>query len=138
MIRWELLAVIGFGAVIGLAVAAATLVLFSRGIADTTVPYLPWQVVIGIVSGAFLLGLGASELPRERRFVATRCRSSEARIRDRCGRADGTPFGYRDGLPAAGPVRPAVHAVQCTSSTGSPSTSSLTQSTSLLPSTSTS
>jgi putative ABC transport system permease protein len=55
--------VIGFGVVIGLAVAAATLVPFSRGIADTTVPYLPWQVVIGIVSGAFLLGLGASELP---------------------------------------------------------------------------
>jgi putative ABC transport system permease protein len=63
MVRWESLAVIGFGIVVGLVVAAATLVPFSRGIADTTVPYLPWQVVAGVVIGAFLLGLAASELP---------------------------------------------------------------------------
>jgi putative ABC transport system permease protein len=62
-IRWEALAVIGFGVVIGLAVAAATLVPFSLAIAETAVPYLPWQVVAGVVAGAVLLGLGASELP---------------------------------------------------------------------------
>jgi putative ABC transport system permease protein len=63
MIRWEALAVIGFGVFIGLAVAAATLVPFSLAIAETAVPYLPWQIVAGVVAGAALLGLGASELP---------------------------------------------------------------------------
>jgi putative ABC transport system permease protein len=63
MIRWEALAVIGFGVFIGVAVAAATLVPFSLALADTAVPYLPWQVIAGVVAGALLLGLGASELP---------------------------------------------------------------------------
>jgi putative ABC transport system permease protein len=63
MVRWEALAVIGFGVVIGAAVAAATLVPFSLAIAHSAVPYLPWQVVTGVLSGALLLGLGASELP---------------------------------------------------------------------------
>lgn len=62
-VRWEALAVIGFGVVIGAAVAAATLVPFSLAIAHTAVPYLPWQVVAGVVSGALLLGLGSTELP---------------------------------------------------------------------------
>jgi putative ABC transport system permease protein len=63
MIRWEALAVIGFGVLIGLAVAAATLVPFSLAIAETATPNLPWQVVAGVIAGALLLGLGASELP---------------------------------------------------------------------------
>jgi putative ABC transport system permease protein len=62
MIRWETLAVTGFGVLVGLAVATATLVPFSLAIADTAVPYLPWQVVAGVITGALLLGLGASEL----------------------------------------------------------------------------
>ena len=62
MIRWEALAVTGFGVLVGLAVATATLVPFSLAIADTAVPYLPWQVVAGVITGALLLGLGASEL----------------------------------------------------------------------------
>jgi putative ABC transport system permease protein len=63
MVRWEALAVIGFGVLIGVAVAAATLVPFSLALAHTAVPYLPWQVVVGVVAGAVLLGLAASELP---------------------------------------------------------------------------
>jgi putative ABC transport system permease protein len=63
MIRWEALAVTGFGVPVGLAVAAASLVPFSLAIAETAVPYLPWQVVAGVIAGALLLGLGASELP---------------------------------------------------------------------------
>jgi putative ABC transport system permease protein len=63
MVRWEALAVIGFGVLIGVAVAAATLVPFSLALADTALPYLPWQVVAGVAAGALLLGLGASELP---------------------------------------------------------------------------
>jgi putative ABC transport system permease protein len=63
MVRWEALAVIGFGVFIGVAVAAATLVPFSLAVADTAVPYLPWQVFAGVVAGTLLLGLGASELP---------------------------------------------------------------------------
>jgi putative ABC transport system permease protein len=62
MIRWEALAVTGFGVLVGLAVATATLVPFSLAIAATAVPYLPWQVVAGVITGALLLGLGASEL----------------------------------------------------------------------------
>jgi putative ABC transport system permease protein len=63
VIRTEALAVIGFGVLIGLAVATATLVPFSLAIAETAVPYVPWQVVAGVIVGALLLGLGASELP---------------------------------------------------------------------------
>jgi putative ABC transport system permease protein len=62
-IRCEAFAVIGFGVLIGLAVATATLVPFSLAIAETAVPYLPWHVVAGVIAGALLLGLGASELP---------------------------------------------------------------------------
>jgi putative ABC transport system permease protein len=62
-IRAEALAVIGFGVLIGLAVAAATLVPFSLALADTAMPYVPWPVVAGVIAGALLLGLGASELP---------------------------------------------------------------------------
>jgi putative ABC transport system permease protein len=63
MIRVEALAVIGFGMLLGLAIAAATLVPFSLAIAETTVPSLPWQVLAGVLAGATVLGLGASELP---------------------------------------------------------------------------
>jgi ABC-type antimicrobial peptide transport system permease subunit len=63
MIRGEALAVIGFGMLLGLAIAAATLVPFSLAIAETTVPSLPWQVLAGVLAGATVLGLGASELP---------------------------------------------------------------------------
>jgi putative ABC transport system permease protein len=63
MIRGEALAVIGFGVLLGLAIAAATLVPFSLAIAETAIPYLPWQVVAGVLVGAAVLGLGASELP---------------------------------------------------------------------------
>jgi putative ABC transport system permease protein len=63
MVRWEALAVIGFGVLIGVGVAAATLVPFSLALAETAVPYLPWQVVVGVFAGAVLLGLAASELP---------------------------------------------------------------------------
>jgi putative ABC transport system permease protein len=63
MIRFEALAVIGFGVLLGLAIAAATLVPFSLAIAETAIPHLPWQVVAGVLAGATVLGLGASELP---------------------------------------------------------------------------
>jgi putative ABC transport system permease protein len=63
MIRVEALAVIGFGVLLGLAIAAATLVPFSLAIAQTAIPSLPWQVLAGVLAGATLLGLGASELP---------------------------------------------------------------------------
>jgi putative ABC transport system permease protein len=63
MIRVEALAVIGFGVLLGLAIAAATLVPFSLAIAETAVPSLPWQVLVGVLAGATVLGLGASELP---------------------------------------------------------------------------
>jgi putative ABC transport system permease protein len=63
MVRGEALAVIGFGVLLGLAIAAATLVASSLAIAETAIPYLPWQVVAGVLVGAAVLGLGASELP---------------------------------------------------------------------------
>jgi putative ABC transport system permease protein len=63
MIRVEALAVIGFGVLVGLAIAAATLVPFSLAIAHTAIPSLPWQVLAGVLAGATVLGLGASELP---------------------------------------------------------------------------
>jgi hypothetical protein len=63
MIRVEALAAIGFGVLLGLAIAAATLVPFSLAIAQTAIPYLPWQVVASVLGGATVLGLGASELP---------------------------------------------------------------------------
>jgi putative ABC transport system permease protein len=63
MIRVEALAVIGFAVFLGLAIAAATLVPFSLAITGTALPYLPWQVIAGVLVGAIVLGLGASELP---------------------------------------------------------------------------
>jgi putative ABC transport system permease protein len=63
MIRVEALAVIGFGVLMGLAVAAATLVPFSLAVAETAMPSLPWQVLAGVLAGATVLGPGASELP---------------------------------------------------------------------------
>jgi putative ABC transport system permease protein len=52
MIRWEAIAVTGLGVVVALALATATLVPFSLAIAETAV-----------ITGALLLGLGASEHP---------------------------------------------------------------------------
>jgi putative ABC transport system permease protein len=63
MIRIEALAVIGFGVLVGLAIAAATLVPFSLAIAEEAIPSLPWQVLAGVLVGAAILGLAASELP---------------------------------------------------------------------------
>jgi putative ABC transport system permease protein len=63
MIRAEALAVIGFGVLLGLAIAAATLMPFSLAVAETAIPSLPWQVLAGVLAGATVLGLGASELP---------------------------------------------------------------------------
>jgi putative ABC transport system permease protein len=63
MIRVEALAVIGSGVLLGLTIAAATLVPFSLAIAETAIPSLPWQVLAGVLAGATVLGLGASELP---------------------------------------------------------------------------
>ena len=63
MIRGEALAVSGLGVLLGLAIAAATLVPFSLTIAQTAIPYLPWQMVAGVLAGATVLGLGATELP---------------------------------------------------------------------------
>ncbi len=63
MIRVEALAVIGLGMLLGLAIAAATLVPFSLAIAQTAIPCLPWQVLAGVIAGATVLGLAASELP---------------------------------------------------------------------------
>jgi putative ABC transport system permease protein len=63
MIPGEALALIGFAVLLGLAIAAATLVPFSLAIAGTAIPYLPWQVIAGVLVGATVLGLGASELP---------------------------------------------------------------------------
>jgi putative ABC transport system permease protein len=50
---------------LGLAVAAATLVPFSVAVAGTAMPSLPWQVLAGVLAGAAVLGLGASELPAQ-------------------------------------------------------------------------
>jgi putative ABC transport system permease protein len=61
--RLEVLALTGFAIIMGLAVAAATLVPFSLAIAETAVPYLPWHAVVGVIAGAILLGVCASELP---------------------------------------------------------------------------
>jgi putative ABC transport system permease protein len=63
MIRVEALAVIGFGVLLGLTVAAATLVPFSLAVAETAIPSRPWPVRAGVLAGAAVLGLGASELP---------------------------------------------------------------------------
>jgi putative ABC transport system permease protein len=63
MVRVEALAVIGFGVLLGLAIAAASLVPFSLAVAETAIPSLPWQVLAGVLAGATILGLGASELP---------------------------------------------------------------------------
>ncbi len=63
MIRWETLATILLGDVVGLAVAAATLVPFTIAVAGTAVPYVPWAVVVGVVGLAALLGLGATAVP---------------------------------------------------------------------------
>jgi putative ABC transport system permease protein len=63
MIRWEALAVVGLGVLVGLAIAAATLVPFSLAVATTAIPSLPWQVLAGVLAGAAALGLAASELP---------------------------------------------------------------------------
>ena len=63
MIRVEALAVIGFGVLLGLTVAAATLVPFSLAVDETAIPSRPWQVRAGVLAGAAVLGLGASELP---------------------------------------------------------------------------
>jgi ABC-type antimicrobial peptide transport system permease subunit len=46
----------------GEVLGAAREVAVSLAIAETAVPYLPWQVVAGVITGALLLGLGASEL----------------------------------------------------------------------------
>jgi putative ABC transport system permease protein len=62
-VRLEALALTGFAIMLGLAVAAATLVPFSLAIAGTAVPYLPWHAVVGVIAGAILLGFCASELP---------------------------------------------------------------------------
>ncbi len=35
---------------------------FSLAIAHSTIPYLPWEVIAGILAGATVLGLGATEL----------------------------------------------------------------------------
>jgi hypothetical protein len=42
---------------------SATLVPFSLAIAQTAIPCLPWQVLAGVIAGATVLGLAASELP---------------------------------------------------------------------------
>jgi putative ABC transport system permease protein len=61
--RLEVLALTGFAIILGLAVAAATLVPFSLAIAETAVPYLPGHAVLGVIVGAILLSVCASELP---------------------------------------------------------------------------
>jgi putative ABC transport system permease protein len=60
--RLEVLALTGFAIIMGLAVAAATLVPFSIAIAGSAVPYLPWHAVAAVIAGAILLGVCASEL----------------------------------------------------------------------------
>jgi putative ABC transport system permease protein len=63
MIRFEALAVIGFSVLLGALTAAATLVPFSLAVADSAVPYVPWEVLAGVVACASVLGFGACELP---------------------------------------------------------------------------
>ena len=60
--RLEALALTGFAIIMGLSVAAATLVPFSLAIAETALPYLQWYAVVGVIAGAILLGVCASEL----------------------------------------------------------------------------
>jgi hypothetical protein len=74
MIRVEALAVIGVGVLMGLAVAAATLVPFSLAVAETAMPSLPWQVLAGVLAGATVLGLGASDCRHGTSCGATRSR----------------------------------------------------------------
>ncbi len=63
MVRYEALAVVGLGLLLGFAAATATLVPLSLAIADTAVPHLPVGVVAGVVVVATLLGLAATALP---------------------------------------------------------------------------
>ena len=63
MIRVEALAVIGFGVLLGLTVAAATPGAVQPRRRRDGDPSLPWQVLAGVLAGAAVLGLGASELP---------------------------------------------------------------------------
>ncbi len=63
MIRLEGLVIVGFGVLLGLAVAMATLVPFSLGIAHTPVPAMPLAFVAAVIAGALILGVAAAELP---------------------------------------------------------------------------
>jgi putative ABC transport system permease protein len=63
MIRFEAVAVIGFSVFLGALTATATLVPFSLAVADSAVPYVPWEVLVGVVACASVLGFGACELP---------------------------------------------------------------------------
>ena len=80
MIRVEALTVIGFGVLVGLAIAAATLVPFSLAVAETAIPALPWQVLAGVLAGATVLGLGASDLPARNLLRRDPIEAIEARV----------------------------------------------------------
>ena len=63
MIRLEAIVVIGFAMLLGVLIAALALVPFSLAVAATPIPYLPWQMVVGVLGSATVLSFVASELP---------------------------------------------------------------------------
>ena len=63
MIRWETIVLASYGTVLGLVVAAATLVPFSIGIADTPTPSVPIWFLALVVVGALAMALAATEIP---------------------------------------------------------------------------
>lgn len=66
MVRWESGLAVATGLALGLGVAALTLVPFSRGIAETSLPAMPWVAVGAIIFLAAALGVLGAELPARR------------------------------------------------------------------------
>lgn len=66
MVRWESGLAVATGLALGLGVAALTLVPFSQGIAETSLPALPWVAVGAIILVTAALGLLGAELPARR------------------------------------------------------------------------
>ncbi|NJD66833.1 MAG: FtsX-like permease family protein [Chloroflexi bacterium] len=66
MVRWESGLAVATGLALGLGVAALTLVPFSQGIAETSLPALPWVAVGAIIFLTAALGVLGAELPARR------------------------------------------------------------------------
>ena len=66
MVRWEAGLTVGIGLLLGLGASALTLVPFSQGIAETSMPAMPWVVVGSIILATAALGVLGAELPARR------------------------------------------------------------------------